>query len=163
WRARPRISCGSSPPGATPSPRASMCSRQSGRASRSMTGKPLNDGQAAQREARCQTVSEDSETSGLRSAQAVRLAAQNPRRGVLERDAVAGRVAARLDHLFRIEEHRRIQGPVDGTAVLGPSRSEEHTSELQSRSDLVCRLLLEKKKSSSLTRTQFLLSRQTRC
>src|SRR2546421_6463684 len=30
------------------------------------------------------------------------------------------------------------------TAVL---RSEEHTSELQSRSDLVCRLLLEKKKT----------------
>src|SRR5438034_7383616 len=29
--------------------------------------------------------------------------------------------------------------------VLGP-RSEEHTSELQSHSDLVCRLLLEKKK-----------------
>src|SRR5438105_13549803 len=27
-----------------------------------------------------------------------------------------------------------------------PSRSEEHTSELQSRVDLVCRLLLEKKK-----------------
>src|SRR5206468_9755456 len=27
-----------------------------------------------------------------------------------------------------------------------PYRSEEHTSELQSRSDLVCRLLLEKKK-----------------
>src|SRR2546428_10112955 len=29
------------------------------------------------------------------------------------------------------------------------SRSEEHTSELQSRSDLVCRLLLEKKKITS--------------
>src|SRR2546428_2544384 len=28
-------------------------------------------------------------------------------------------------------------------------RSEEHTSELQSRSDLVCRLLLEKKKNSN--------------
>src|SRR2546428_9923388 len=28
-------------------------------------------------------------------------------------------------------------------------RSEEHTSELQSRSDLVCRLLLEKKKSNA--------------
>src|SRR2546421_238798 len=28
-------------------------------------------------------------------------------------------------------------------------RSEEHTSELQSRSDLVCRLLLEKKKHTS--------------
>src|SRR2546428_8791293 len=30
--------------------------------------------------------------------------------------------------------------------VLPTCRSEEHTSELQSRSDLVCRLLLEKKK-----------------
>src|SRR5206468_9298345 len=30
---------------------------------------------------------------------------------------------------------------------LEADRSEEHTSELQSRSDLVCRLLLEKKKS----------------
>src|SRR3989440_6832628 len=29
-------------------------------------------------------------------------------------------------------------------------RSEEHTSELQSRSDLVCRLLLEKKKHTNL-------------
>ena len=32
----------------------------------------------------------------------------------------------------------------------GPTRSEEHTSELQSHSDLVCRLLLEKKKLSLL-------------
>src|SRR2546428_14191475 len=31
------------------------------------------------------------------------------------------------------------------------ARSEEHTSELQSRSDLVCRLLLEKKKNKQLT------------
>src|SRR2546428_6231464 len=30
-------------------------------------------------------------------------------------------------------------------------RSEEHTSELQSRSDLVCRLLLEKKKKKKIT------------
>src|SRR5260221_3932434 len=30
-------------------------------------------------------------------------------------------------------------------------RSEEHTSELQSHSDLVCRLLLEKKKARDLT------------
>src|SRR2546428_9398101 len=36
-------------------------------------------------------------------------------------------------------------GEVAGVAQDGP-RSEEHTSELQSRSDLVCRLLLEKKK-----------------
>src|SRR5690625_5974396 len=31
-------------------------------------------------------------------------------------------------------------------ALLRPGRSEEHTSELQSRGHLVCRLLLEKKK-----------------
>src|SRR5688572_32386228 len=31
-----------------------------------------------------------------------------------------------------------------------PGRSEEHTSELQSQSNLVCRLLLEKKKCNSL-------------
>src|SRR5690625_5831918 len=31
-----------------------------------------------------------------------------------------------------------------------PDRSEEHTSELQSRGHLVCRLLLEKKKSNSM-------------
>src|SRR3712207_7215609 len=36
------------------------------------------------------------------------------------------------------EQHQR--------AGLGPDRSEEHTSELQSRQYLVCRLLLEKKK-----------------
>src|SRR3712207_9452659 len=35
--------------------------------------------------------------------------------------------------------------PVDGT---GARRSEEHTSELQSRQYLVCRLLLEKKKTT---------------
>src|SRR2546421_8909059 len=32
--------------------------------------------------------------------------------------------------------------------AAAPVRSEEHTSELQSRSDLVCRLLLEKKKNN---------------
>src|SRR5438067_7745026 len=32
------------------------------------------------------------------------------------------------------------------TPCVSPRRSEEHTSELQSRFDLVCRLLLEKKK-----------------
>src|SRR2546421_9224037 len=34
-------------------------------------------------------------------------------------------------------------------ASLLEQRSEEHTSELQSRSDLVCRLLLEKKKDTT--------------
>src|SRR2546421_5079471 len=33
--------------------------------------------------------------------------------------------------------------------LINEARSEEHTSELQSRSDLVCRLLLEKKKKNN--------------
>src|SRR5690625_6712965 len=43
--------------------------------------------------------------------------------------------------------------PAPGTVDLGGavSRSEEHTSELQSRGHLVCRLLLEKKKKKSIT------------
>src|SRR5260221_9539767 len=40
----------------------------------------------------------------------------------------------------------RVDARGDGAYVLG--RSEEHTSELQSHSDLVCRLLLEKKKKN---------------
>src|SRR5260221_6706323 len=43
---------------------------------------------------------------------------------------------------------RRLQPP-DGHA---DGRSEEHTSELQSHSDLVCRLLLEKKKKKRADR-----------
>src|SRR5437773_9404622 len=43
------------------------------------------------------------------------------------------------DHPFQITMGRRHQPDVD-------LRSEEHTSELQSHHDLVCRLLLEKKK-----------------
>src|SRR5256886_11646233 len=44
----------------------------------------------------------------------------------------------------------------DARAAMGPRdrrRSEEHTSELQSQSNLVCRLLLEKKKKPQTTST----------
>src|SRR5207249_7453895 len=40
----------------------------------------------------------------------------------------------------------RLARTADHFAAARGSRSEEHTSELQSRFDLVCRLLLEKKK-----------------
>src|SRR5690554_7654575 len=40
-----------------------------------------------------------------------------------------------------------IDTPTGALAFLGLARSEEHTSELQSRPHLVCRLLLEKKKT----------------
>src|SRR5713101_8843326 len=39
------------------------------------------------------------------------------------------------------------------SSPLLPSRSEEHTSELQSHVNLVCRLLLEKKKKDEKTKT----------
>src|SRR5947207_10169771 len=44
----------------------------------------------------------------------------------------------------QLDEHVTLTGP--------SARSEEHTSELQSHSDLVCRLLLEKKKNKESSR-----------
>src|SRR2546427_8278721 len=41
---------------------------------------------------------------------------------------------------------RSICWPKGASCAVIPQRSEEHTSELQSQSNLVCRLLLEKKK-----------------
>src|SRR5690349_22450057 len=57
---------------------------------------------------------------------------------------------------FRRRYFRRNTVPWQEDAAKRLERSEEHTSELQSRRDLVCRLLLEKKKKkkelkSSLT------------
>src|SRR5215475_15728814 len=49
---------------------------------------------------------------------------------------------------------RRITGPREarpGVHEVARDRSEEHTSELQSRENLVCRLLLEKKKKKQST------------
>src|SRR2546429_5871387 len=48
-------------------------------------------------------------------------------------------------------EHRRRRQPA---WIRGCSRSEEHTSELQSRLHLVCRLLLEKKKNTHIETTK---------
>src|SRR3712207_7600367 len=46
------------------------------------------------------------------------------------------------------DAHRRRRGPTARlVCALAQSRSEEHTSELQSRQYLVCRLLLEKNKT----------------
>src|SRR2546422_2569031 len=62
------------------------------------------------------------------------------REGFLGRDAQVAAIAAGLE----LVTHR---SPfVDGLQHHARHRSEEHTSELQSRLHLVCRLLLEKKK-----------------
>src|SRR5256885_4855993 len=44
----------------------------------------------------------------------------------------------------------RGQGDADSRVGRLPARSEEHTSELQSPCNLVCRLLLEKKKTTKI-------------
>src|SRR5699024_11320047 len=60
-------------------------------------------------------------------------------------------------HMFRglipllAEEYRVIAPDHLGFGLSDAPRSEEHTSELQSRFDLVCRLLLEKKNNKSYT------------
>src|SRR2546422_6892048 len=48
----------------------------------------------------------------------------------------------------------------DGLAIV--RRSEEHTSELQSRLHLVCRLLLEKKKKKNKSQTNINKKKRTR-
>src|SRR5438034_2313157 len=47
---------------------------------------------------------------------------------------------------------RGMRGSVPDMLAHAEHRSEEHTSELQSHSDLVCRLLLEKKKANTEAR-----------
>src|SRR5215211_8893741 len=64
---------------------------------------------------------------------------RRPRRRADPRGRPGGGPRVRPDH------HPRGHRP--------PRRSEEHTSELQSHSDLVCRLLLEKKKNTQSTLT----------
>src|SRR5438094_6564914 len=53
---------------------------------------------------------------------------------------------ARAGHVAHGEVHEALD--------LARHRSEEHTSELQSPYDLVCRLLLEKKKESEMTTSE---------
>src|SRR2546430_7606295 len=57
-------------------------------------------------------------------------------------------VAASADRIFLISTSRK---PGKSGRPTRPRRSEEHTSELQSQSNLVCRLLLEKKKTNYMT------------
>src|SRR5438105_12420221 len=62
------------------------------------------------------------------------------------RDPAAPETRARSSPAFRGRRRRRARR----RCAAAERRSEEHTSELQSRVDLVCRLLLEKKKTSKV-------------
>src|SRR2546430_9810187 len=65
----------------------------------------------------------------------------------------AGGIAAQLqDRVLRAEQFDQFVVN-DFDDLLAGLRSEEHTSELQSQSNLVCRLLLEKKKTPKVLST----------
>src|SRR3712207_8371787 len=62
-------------------------------------------------------------------------------------ERLGGVVVGLGGHTELVQGHRLAEEVTEGTAELQAlGRSEEHTSELQSRQYLVCRLLLEKKK-----------------
>src|SRR5690242_21565319 len=76
-------------------------------------------------------------------------------RGRLQSPAIAAAFAQVPRHLFvpdvSLDEASRdtfIERNVGDEQMAGNLRSEEHTSELQSHVNLVCRLLLEKKKKA---------------
>src|SRR2546430_10414784 len=62
-------------------------------------------------------------------------------------DVRAGRAAQGQRNFLAFDTH----GDFVLCASQRKARSEEHTSELQSQSNLVCRLLLEKKKKTNIT------------
>src|SRR2546430_12703363 len=77
---------------------------------------------------------------------------EDPPRGPadLGRPPLVDQVALRIGRIpvggLDVDDHAVDAPEVPAVALLDLARSEEHTSELQSQSNLVCRLLLEKKK-----------------
>src|SRR5256886_12756757 len=87
--------------------------------------------------------------SGVGATSAAPTSGATSRRTALPRhepDVIAPSRSIVEDRLIDVD--RPVEPP---DAVAPADRSEEHTSELQSQSNLVCRLLLEKKKSTPVT------------
>src|SRR3989475_7121026 len=73
----------------------------------------------------------------------------------IETDRLPGGVNFRALHVSdeSFERFGQLYGQLNARGTVRTEwRSEEHTSELQSQSNLVCRLLLEKKKKTTCTR-----------
>src|SRR5690606_41097029 len=66
-------------------------------------------------------------------------------------DTFAGALLHHISDTSTVDHH---EGVIDIIGKLLNARSEEHTSELQSRENLVCRLLLEKKKNTKKHRNE---------
>src|SRR2546427_4019867 len=76
-------------------------------------------------------------------------AVHEPRR-VLQRRATAQQERLGAQAVAQGSKPGAVGLGVSESAVMRRPRSEEHTSELQSQSNLVCRLLLEKKKKNKI-------------
>src|SRR2546422_3635451 len=91
------------------------------------------------------------------------------RQALAEQDGVATKIAEVREEVLGLDKRvasveSRVEGGAESADRLAhrlddrvaglETRSEEHTSELQSRLHLVCRLLLEKKKKKETTSTQ---------
>src|SRR2546421_9254549 len=66
----------------------------------------------------------------------------------LFRSTASATPSVKRHRIASLRVHGRVVSAPGAVARPSGGRSEEHTSELQSRSDLVCRLLLEKKKTN---------------
>src|SRR5256885_3868337 len=72
--------------------------------------------------------------------------------GVIFSDARTGQTKF-IYHFHQLVESGLALAQLDSDKALEVLRSEEHTSELQSPCNLVCRLLLEKKKNKHVQKT----------
>src|SRR5688572_31433088 len=66
--------------------------------------------------------------------------------------ALLARVREELRRRRRLHDHATVHEEDSAGHLAREARSEEHTSELQSQSNLVCRLLLEKKKKKKTSK-----------
>src|SRR5207302_11379063 len=92
-----------------------------------------------------------------------RASAEAGRSAVYTRISVAGGTPCRAIRSYQAGSAKKLSGrflskaqarPLGSRRKSGFLRSEEHTSELQSRENLVCRLLLEKKKKKTKLKTK---------
>src|SRR5438046_6082276 len=74
-----------------------------------------------------------------------------------EADRIYDQLVPSADAVFLVQRPHRDRRRAAANARSEQSRSEEHTSELQSLTNLVCRLLLEKKKKDDDKKSSYIL------
>src|SRR5699024_11282188 len=96
---------------------------------------------AGEQEVRAWTVKK-----GMKAPQAAGIIHTDFERGFIRAETVSYDDLMAGGSMAQARENGKVR--LEGKEYIVQDRSEEHTSELQSRFDLVCRLLLEKKKNN---------------